>query len=96
MPMPRIWIAERLHMGAPGHVACLGYRSNQVTEESENKLFPRFGQRALNRWSFRAVLKARKPLATHQLEGILERAWTIQSIWFSGSDLGSPSTGGRC
>ena len=33
------WIADRLHMGAPGHVACLLYRSNQDAAEREDKLF---------------------------------------------------------
>jgi hypothetical protein len=36
--MTLAWIAERLRMGAPGHVACLLYRSKDG-EGSENKLF---------------------------------------------------------
>ncbi len=32
-------IAERLHMGAPGHVACLLYRNDPEAGGSENKLF---------------------------------------------------------
>ena len=30
MTMTLAWIAERLHMGAPGHVACLLCHSNQA------------------------------------------------------------------
>jgi hypothetical protein len=37
--MTLAWIAERLHRGAPGHVACLLYPNNQEAEGSENKLF---------------------------------------------------------
>ena len=37
--MTLAWIAARLHMGAPGHVACLLYRNHQETAGSENKLF---------------------------------------------------------
>ncbi len=37
--MTLAWIAERLHMGAPGHVACLLYRNNPEAGGSENKLF---------------------------------------------------------
>jgi len=37
--MPLIWIAERLHIWAPSHVACPLYRNNQEAGGSENKLF---------------------------------------------------------
>ena len=39
--MTMAWIAERLHMGAPTHVACLLYREQQKlkTQNSENTLF---------------------------------------------------------
>ena len=37
--MTLAWIAERLHIGAPGHVACLPYRNDQEVGSSENKLF---------------------------------------------------------
>jgi hypothetical protein len=39
--MTLAWIAERLRMGAPGHVACLLYRKHDEHEQagSENKLF---------------------------------------------------------
>ncbi len=42
--MTLVWPAERLYMGAPGHVSCLLYRneSNQSQageENSENKWF---------------------------------------------------------
>lgn len=37
--MTLAWIAERLHMGAPGHVACLLHRHHKEVDGSENKLF---------------------------------------------------------
>jgi len=37
--MTLAWIAERLRMGAPGHVACLLYRKHDEVTGSENKLF---------------------------------------------------------
>jgi hypothetical protein len=44
--MTLTWIAQRLCMGAPGHVSCLLYRKtpqgerpNQIEQSSENKLF---------------------------------------------------------
>jgi hypothetical protein len=33
------WIAARLRMGTPGHVACLLFRKEKHELESENKLF---------------------------------------------------------
>ena len=37
------WIGERLHVRAPGQIACLPYRNNQDAEGSEDKLCrPRF------------------------------------------------------
>jgi hypothetical protein len=37
--MTLAWIAERLHMEAPGQVACLLNRNNQEAGGSENQLF---------------------------------------------------------
>ena len=37
--MTLAWIAQRLHLGAPGHVAYLLYRNNQEAGGSENKSF---------------------------------------------------------
>ena len=37
--MTLAWIAERLRMGAPGHVACLLYRKHDEQAGSENKPF---------------------------------------------------------
>ena len=38
--MTLAWIAERLHLGTPGPVACLVYRKTRDGEGSENKLTP--------------------------------------------------------
>lgn len=37
--MTLAWIAERLSMGAPTHLACLLYRQQHQNETSENTLF---------------------------------------------------------
>jgi hypothetical protein len=37
--MTLAWIAERLRIGAPAHVACLLYRQHNEQAASENKLF---------------------------------------------------------
>jgi len=45
--MTLAWIAERLHMGAPGHVACLFYRNDPEAGGSENKLTPLKAERLI-------------------------------------------------
>lgn len=37
--MTLAWIAQRLRMGSPGHVACLLYRREENEDATENKLF---------------------------------------------------------